>query len=63
MIAERKIRVPGGRPIPNVTLISDVNWALDKARRYIFRGGDPNNSEYREYVDAWLDYMNELNNA
>jgi len=52
--------VPGGRPIPGVTNLGDVEWALTKARRFIFEGGDSTDPRYRDYVDRWLDYRNEI---
>lgn len=54
------IRPPGGKPIPNVTNLKDTEWALTKARRYIFKGGDKTDPLYKEYVDRWLDYWNRL---
>ena len=51
---------PGGKPIPGVTNEDDVTWALDKARRFIFRGGDKSDPSYRAYLDRWLDYLNDL---
>jgi len=51
-------RPPSGRPINGVTNIGDVEWALSKARRFIFRGGDA--AEVEEYLNAWLDYRAEL---
>jgi len=53
-------RPPGGKPIPGRTNEDDTRFALDCARRYIFRGGDRTNPRYRSYVDLWLDYMNKL---
>ena len=47
---------PGGSPIPGVTNAHDVEWALTKARRFIFRGGDRTDPRYRAYIDRWLDY-------
>lgn len=52
--------IPGGTPIPGVTTEADTRWALDKARRFIFRGGDRTDPRYRAYVDRWLDYLNAL---
>lgn len=49
--------VPGGKPIPGVTNRDDVEWALTKARRFIFRGGSWD--DVRQYVDRWLDYLPE----
>lgn len=51
---------PGGKPIPGTTNLSDVERALDKARRYIFKGGDQSDPRYRAYLDVWLDYRNEI---
>jgi hypothetical protein len=53
-------QVPGGKPIPGVTNEDDTRWALDKARRFIFRGGDRTDPRYRTYVDRWLDHLNAL---
>lgn len=53
-------QVPGGKPISGVTNEADARWALDKARRFIFRGGDRTDPRYRVYVDRWLDYLNDL---
>lgn len=50
------VNPPGGKPIPGVTNADDVRWALDKARRFIFRGGDKTDPRYRAYIDRWLDY-------
>ena len=47
-------RPPGGKPIPGRTNLEDVEWALTKARRFIFRGGDP--ADVEAYVNVWLDY-------
>lgn len=52
--------VPGGKPIPGRTNAEDVRWALTKARRWIFRGGDRTDPRYRAYIDRWLDYLNDL---
>lgn len=49
---------PTGKPIPGRTNEDDTRWALDKARRYIFGGGDKDDPRFRAYVDRWLDYMN-----
>jgi hypothetical protein len=49
-------QIPGGKPIPGRTNEDDVRWALDKARRFIFRGGDSTDPRYKAYVDRWLDY-------
>lgn len=46
---------PSGKPIPGVSNAEDVEWALTKARRFIFRGGD--RDDVQEYVDVWLDYL------
>lgn len=54
------MNVPGGKPIPGVTNADDVRWALDKARRFIFRGGDRTDPRYRRYIDCWLDYANKI---
>lgn len=54
------MRVPGGNPISGSTNLQDVEWALHKARRYIFRGGDPNDPDYLAYIDCWLDYRNQI---
>ena len=52
--------VPSGKPIPGITNADDVRWALDKARRFIFRGGDRTDPRYRAYIDRWLDYAGTL---
>ncbi len=51
---------PHGKPIPSVTNLGDVEWALSKAYRYVWHGGDPTDPRYREYVDRWLDYRLEI---
>lgn len=49
---------PSGKPIPGVTNLGDVEWALTRARRFIFRGGDP--ADVEDYVNTWLDYREVL---
>lgn len=49
---------PGGKPIPGRTNLADVEWALTRARRFIFKGGDP--ALVEEYLNVWLDYRAEL---
>ncbi len=53
------VRAPGGKPIANVTTANDVRWALDKARRYVFKGGDSSDPRYVAYIDRWLDFYND----
>lgn len=51
-------RAPNGKPMANVTNLGDVEWALTRARRFIFRGGNP--ADVEEYVNLWLDYRETL---
>lgn len=51
---------PRGKPILGITNLGDVEWALTRARRYIFRGGDSTDPRYRAFLDTWLDYRNQI---
>lgn len=52
-------RLPSGKPIPGQSTMGDVKWALEKIRRYIFRGGEWT-PELHKHLDRWLDYSLEL---
>jgi hypothetical protein len=51
---------PGGKPVPDRTNLGDTEWMLTKFRRWIFEGGDSTDPRYREQLNLWLDYRNEL---
>lgn len=50
---------PSGKPIPGSTNAKDVEWALTKVRRHIFRGGQWTASLHA-HVDRWLDFLRTL---
>lgn len=54
------VNPPRGTPIPGVTNLGDTEWMLTKLRRWVFDGGDTTDPRYREQLDLWLDYRNEL---
>ena len=50
---------PSGKPVltgPSRSTSRDAEWALTKARRYVFRGGAWTPSLHA-YVDRWLDLL------
>lgn len=52
------MREPTGKPIPGVSTPNDAVWALTRARRYIFRGGQWT-SGLHVFVNRWLDVLRE----
>jgi hypothetical protein len=47
---------PTGNPVPGKSTMSDIEWALNKIRRYIFKGGKWT-PELHIHLNRWLDYF------
>jgi hypothetical protein len=55
-VVSAKVRTPNGRPIPGITNLGDVEWALRRAQIYLSDGGDSDNVAFVEFLNGWLDY-------
>lgn len=55
-------REPSGKPVlegPARSNRDDAEWALTKARRYVFRGGKWSKTLHT-YVDRWLEFLRQI---